>query len=370
MNAYVFAAKRLLRSAGFGLFLFISAVAVFFAPLIGREETVPPGAIVDEDNSEISKKVEEQLIGMDFVLCESEEELLEGIESEEYNCGVVLPDGFGERLMADELDGAVRFITSPTSFAPELYRTKAAASVFSAYAPYITADSLEYIGTNSEEVVAKYEELTESGYLFGFDVVIGETEIIPENERSRTYTLAAGAIFLFALLVYGSSDVSVRDCGSFVRRIGVSGTVKNVLVPGVFVRAVFAMLAMCAALILAFFVSGERFCVGLIPPVCVYILMLSAFSVLLSVIFRKAAHVQTVSFFIVLLSLVLCPLYFDVTLGLPWVMPFRYLLPTYWMWVAVDHTAICAVAAILMLPISVLLITLKWRRNIPDLIEQ
>lgn len=370
MRAYLFAAKRLLRSVGFMLFLFISAAAVFLSPLIGREEAVPPGAVVDCDNSEISKKVVKQLIGMDYVLCESEEAMLAGIGGETYNCGVILPNGFGERLLAGEFDGSVRFITSPTSFTPELYKTNAAACIFSVYAPYITADSLEYIGTNTEEAAEKYDELTANGYLFSFDVVVGKTHAEPENERARTYTLTAGALFLFALLVYGSCDATARDCGALARRIGVRRTVNRVLLTGIVMRALFAMLIMCAALMLASLVSGDDFCAELILPFCVYILMLSACSILLSAIFKKSSYVQTVSCFVVLLSLVLCPLYFDVTLIAPWVSALRCLLPTYWLWLAAEHTVICAIAAILMIPISVLLITLKWRGNIPDLIEQ
>lgn len=370
MRAYIFAAKRLLRSVGFMLFLFISAAAVFVSPLIGQEEAVPPGAVVDCDNSEISKKVAEQLVGMDYVLCESEEALLEGIGSETYNCGVILPNGFGDLLLAGELDGSVRFITSPTSFTPELYKTNAAACIFSVYAPYITANSLEYIGTNAQEAVEKYEELTANGYLFSFDVVIGKTHAAPEKERAHTYTLAAGALFLFALLVYGSCDVTSRDCGALAKRVGVEHAVSRVLLPGVVVRAIFAMLATSAALVLASTVLKMSFCAELIIPFCVYILMLSACSILLSAIFKKSAYVQTVACFIVLLSLLLCPLYFDVTLIVPWMSVFRCLLPTYWLWLAAEHTVICAGAAIFMLPISVLLITLKWRRNIPNFIEQ
>ncbi len=365
MRFFLFAMIRLWRKPVFPILLFFTAAAIFFAPMLGREEALPPAAVCDLDGSTISATVRDALCAEGFVLCADEMTLREGVRDGIYDCGVILPEGMEAAVRAGELDALLPFVTAPASYVPELYRNHVTAAVFSAYAPYITASVLADTAISEEEVLAEYRSLMESGLLFSFSLSRGEDAVKPENARALTYTLGAASLLLFALLVYGSCGVLTHDGTAFMRRIGVRKTMRFILIPALSARAVSAFFVTAPALVLGAVVHDAAFLFRLILPIGGYILLLTAVSTAMSVLFVDEKQIQTLSCFLLLLALVLAPIYTDITLTLPWTSVFRLFVPPCWLWYAADHPFVCAAIGIAALPLALLLLTLRRRQHLP-----
>ncbi len=365
MKFFILTCKRLFRRPAFLLLLLSAAAAIFFAPLLGRDEAIPPAGVCDLDGSAASAAVCEMLCADGFVLCDDEAELRAGVQSGRYDCGVILPCGMEDALRKGRTEGMLPLITAPTSFVPELYQNHVTAAVFSVYAPYLTADVLADTPISEEEVLEEYRTLMESGLLFSFTLSTGEEAIQPENTRALTYTLGAASLFLFALLVYATCGALTGDCARFARRIGLGRTLRFILLPELVLRAALAMLFSAAALCLASFITEAPFLLRLIWPICVYILLLSSLSMVISAVFSHVGQMQTLSCFLLLLALVLCPIYTDVTLTFPFAAVLRCFVPSYWLWLAYAHPLPCSVVAIALLPITYALLYLLRRLRLP-----
>lgn len=362
MRFYLLAFMRLLRSVSFPLMLAVTAAVIFAAPLIGREEALPPAALFDADQSPASAAVADLLAEDGFLRCPDEQSLRDGVRRGLYDCGLILPAGFGEALREGTLGESLVLVTSPVSLVPDLYRNQAAAAVFAVRAPYITADALSHTDITEAEVLAEYSRLAARGSLFTFSLTDGETAVLPADDRAVTYTVSAAAFLLFALLT-GSFSAVLRDADALLPRTGAVPFLRSVLIPSAAVRTVSAAAVSALALLLSSAVSGDARMCGLILPVCAYALLLTAFAAVLCAILPDAGRIRTVSCFLLIASLVLCPVYLDVTLALPWLSYLRMLLPSFWMWAAAAHPVLALLIGTAAVPPALLLLYLRLHRR-------
>jgi len=323
--------KRAFRS-GFGLMLLFLVILITAAPGLGRNETLPPAGVCISDKGVISERISKHLSELGFELCQSEEIMRKRISSGEYDCGAVIPEGFGEKLASGMLDEAVLFITSPTSFAPDVYQNQLSAAIFAEYAPYITAEALSGMEITAEEALEAYRQRLDGGQVFSFDIVYsGTEEESAEPQRASAYTLAAASLMIFAVMSHSCCGIVRADSRLLSKRIGGGRMFVCSVLPDLGVRVIGVILACGVAVGLSGVLGGG------IPPrlllaIALYTLAVTVFTYGAAVILRTPARLQFLSFFVILASLVLCPIYLDVSLFLPWIGYLRAALPTYWLW--------------------------------------
>lgn len=367
MTYVLLAAKRASRRVYFPMFLCILALALCFAPLLGREEGMPPAAVCDLDLSDTSARIVEYLAHGGFLICGSEAELYESVKSGKYDCGVIIPSGFERALLDGNIDGAVKLVTSPTSFVPDIYKNRAAAAVYAEHAPIIAHSLLPESDITQSEMLEKYRELCARGTVFSFETVRGADSTAASltwgDDRARAYTLGAASFFIFAIMMYTVCDIKTCDIDTLSRRIGMKRTLFTLVIPDITVRILGILLAVFVSAAASHTLGTDTAVTALCPAMVVYTLLAASWSILAVTVLADAGRVQTLTFFILVCALVICPIYIDVTLFLPWLRHLRWLVAPYLLWLCADYPQFMAAAALSAFPLSITAIYCRFRER-------
>lgn len=340
---------RVMRTGYFPVLAVLLAVMLFLLPMIGSRGEAPAAFFVP-GHDEVSVRIAGKLTELGYTAAGSEEELKKGVSGGRYDCGVILdPDPAG-LISRGETEKLGTFVVSPLSARPDLSRDAAAAVLYAEVAPYLSAGLLEGSGITADEVTERYRERMEEGYRFVFDLVTVDGKEA-ETAGGPDFTGGAAALFLFAALMFSSARMLSDDAAALTERIGKRAVWFRVLLPEMTVRAGLLILA-------AAFSRGLPF-----AGIAVYILLLTFFGASAALILGRT--LPLFSFFVVLASLAVCPVYTDLTLVLPWLRTVRCVFPTYWLWLASDHPAVMAAAAAVFFAVSTALFLLAGCRKRP-----
>jgi hypothetical protein len=331
MNSLLFSFQRTIRSASFLLMLLVLVTVI---PLFaGSAETISPapaGFVGARIKDASAQKIEAYLLENGFVECADEEELYAEISAGNLECGVIIPDELEKRLRAADLDNLLLFIDSPTALLSDLWREYAAAAVYSVYAPYITADVLSDSEIELEEVLAAYDDMMSSGYAFTFEIETISGAMEPAQVRTTQFVLFACAVLIFIAVGFGVCIPVVSDSKIMGSRIGARRTIQNLYLPQLVIRNLLVWLAGAAGVWLAGFQS-------FIPMLAVYIILINCTGLVLLSLFDGKSWLQIFTTLICLASVVLCPLFIDISLFFPVFGFLRKLCPTYWLWMLADN---------------------------------
>ena len=325
MRCILFAFKRALKSVSLVGLLAVYAAVIFLASLDGAAGNYPPAGVCGGGESEAAQRIVAHLTDNGFIRFDDEAGMLRQIESGALDCGVILPEDLALRLEQGAVDGCARFVTSPLSVTPELYRSHASAAIFREYAPYIAADALAENGVARGELLAEYEEMFAQGYAFSFEILSADGK---RSEQAGTSALVMGAaaLLMFALLLGAGTD-DVR--GNLMRRIGAWKMLRTVVLPLTLAYAAAAVAAGSAGLLLA----GAP---ELIAPLCIYALLLGAVRIFLMAVLDEVRERYILLALVLILSPAVCPIFADLSLFVPALRVLRCILPPYWFFLAAE----------------------------------
>ncbi|MGN1002309.1 MAG: hypothetical protein ACI4PC_06015 [Oscillospiraceae bacterium] len=353
MSALAFAFRRTFKKPAFSALLLLCALAVFLASLSGAAGEQPPAGVCDLDGSPESQRMVDWLLENGYQLYDDPAEMRALVETGELDGALVLPEGLSRRIRAGELEGALPFLVSPASYAPELYRSHAAAALFREAAPYVTAAAFAGTSVTEEEVLDEYFALFESGYAFAFQVTAENGTAIPDSARSRALVMGAAAVLLCALLLTAPAEELSGDFPGLLCRLGAKTALTKVLLPSLAVRALCAFAAAALGLLAGYLAGGGGYCLALLFPVFLYTGLLGAAGVLLAAALPGKGAGRLLLPLVLMASLALCPIFTDVTLLIPALGPVRWLLPCYWLWLIAERPLVwlaVTAAALLLAP--------------------
>ena len=357
MYHYLLAVKRTLRSLYFPILLVIFTFALIASVSLGENEGMPIAGVCDFDESITSKNIVAYLRQNSYELCPDEKTLRERVSSGEYNCGVVIPEGFEALLKADKLDKAVTFIASPSSFLRAIYTNHVTAAIFSEYAPIMSAASISDSSITKDEVIAEYRDMMADGAPFTFDIEYIEAKAPTSSQnrdvRTSSYSLAIASMLIFVMLMYSVCDLLSKDIKNIRGRIGMKNTLLHSVIPNMGIRIIGIILASIAAAFVSFLINKNTPLTELLSPIFIYSIATAALALFAASVFADAAKIQIFTFFVVILGFVLCPIYIDVSIMLPFAKYMRLLTSPYWLWIFADNTLYSSIPIIL-LPISCL----------------
>ncbi len=325
MKILLFSLKRTLRTPLY--FLFLLAVTLL-PPLfyhLGRTTDYPPaGYYAEEASDPASAQVIAYLEEAGFLAYPSEEALTEAVARNEVDAGVTIPAGLTEILQTNRYQKILRFLTSPTSAFPDLWREHACTAVFAVYAPYMSADLLKDAGITEEEMLDCYQTLMAQGRLFSFTLSTRTGRLIPDLDRSRRFFLGAVSLLLFLSVYFCVSAPLMDSVRALSPRIGRGRALMNLYLPGLVLR----ILGLFGAAAAACLIAGET---DYIRPVGLYLLTLVLFHFLLCLL-PGDNWKDVFLFFLTVFALALCPIYMDFSLLLPILGKLRLALPPFWLW--------------------------------------
>ena len=137
---------------------------------------------------------------------------------------------------------------------------------------------------------------------------------------------------IFAVMSHSCCGLIGADFRLLAKRIGGKRMLVSSVIPDLAVRVIGVALVCGGACALSSAVGGV-FSLRLLLAIVLYTVTAAVFSFAAAIVLRTPARLQLLSFFVILASLVLCPIYLDVSLFLPWVGYLRTVIPTYWLWI-------------------------------------
>ena len=362
MNALLFAFRRTLRARGFLMLLILCAAAVFLSSLQGSAGQTPPAGVCDLSGSELSRRVTDWLTDNGFVLCSSPEEAEALVSRGELNCALILPTDLETLVRECRLEGQIPFLTSPTSYAPELYRNAAAAALFRERAPYLTAEALSHTEISGADALARYWEMFQQGAPFSFQIATAEGAPLPLNGSERALTMGGLAILLMAALLTGFADLTEGSFPEMAARLGSGTAIRSVLLPQLAARAFLAAAAGVIGLA-AGSLAGSAHCSALIVPTLIYVLVLTDAALLLAALLPRRHHSFVLLSLLLPAALALCPIFWDLSLFSPLSGALRAVVPACWLWSVADHPLPWLVCGVIALPLSVGAPVLRLQRR-------
>lgn len=337
MKLFRFALRRAVRPLSV-LLLLLCAAAIALAGSAAEAVHTPLAGAVDLSGSSESSRILEHLLENGFVRCGTPEEAEMLVQRGELNCAVILPENLSQSIQSCDMEGRIRWIVSPTSFAPDLHKAHVTAAVFRECAPYLAAVPFEGTAVTAQDVVREYELMFEEGYAFSFDVLTAEEGRDPADLRKQSLVMGAASILLFAVLLSFCAELTDTSFRDMPERIGLRSALTKILLPGILIRAILSAGAGCLGLVLADLPH-------LISALVIHVFLLTGLGLVLTAILSGVRQLYILLCVLVIASAALCPIITDPALILPALKTVRYILPPYWLWLAAEHPLPMAAAA-------------------------
>lgn len=327
MTNWTLALKRFLRP-GTVVMLLLVALTVAGGKTAGRQAALRPCGLLCEDSHPAALAVREELLTRGFTAYESRAEMTEDISMGILDCGAVLLPGIGQGIEQADYAGFVQLLTAPDSFLTEAYQAHIAAALYTAAAPALIRQASQEAGIPLEpEAIGKaLDGMMEEGYRFTFEVVTTEGAAPETPDLGQAIALAGAALLLFGAVVPGTVRI-VADADRLWSRIGRKAALTRMLLPGLCWQALAFTLAAGPLL-------GEA---GRAVPG--YVLLLTALGLILA---RLPVNLRPLLPLVLLGSLALLPIYFDLTGLYPRLALLRRLLPPCWLPELSAHPALGA----------------------------
>lgn len=306
------------------------------------------------DNDPVTQRIADYLLANGFVLCDDPDEIRESVRTGKLDCAAVFPEGFTRRLTAGNLDGCVEFYRAPASYMPDLYKGHVAAAIYREYVPYISAEAFEGTNVSGAEVVAAYEAMFAEGYVFSFDVLLGDKSQEPQDLKTQYLAMGATAILQCAVAFAFCAGTLEHSFRAMIGRLGLRKSLRAVVLPETLFNALWTAVFGGLGLWLAGYPE-------LTVPFGIYSLLMFGTGLLFAAVLGTAHRVYVLLPVLVISSVALCPVYTDLALMIPAVEAVRCLLPAYWFWLIPRMPVLWAAIAVVALIASFGVIVAKCR---------
>lgn len=346
MTLLKLALKRFLTPGRLALLVVLS-LAIVGGRTAGHQAALRPCGILDLDSSAASIEVKQALLRHGFVSYDNLEAMTDDISLGVLDCGAVLAEGIGQGIGGGEYSGFVRLYTAPDSFLTEVYQAHITAALYTAAAPAMISQAARDAGVplEDEAIRREWDEMLDTGYRFRIEAVTTQGKAPEAPDYPQAIATAAAALVLFSMVVPGTVGL-VREANRLQCRIGKKKALTGVLLPALFWQLVLCTLASAPLL-------GKA---GWAAPG--YVLSLTALGLLLAPI---PVSFKPLLPLVLLGSLAMLPIYFDLTSLYPRLGILRYLLPPCWLPVFQQQPVLCS--AIGGLTAAVLLALYSVRRK-------
>ena len=318
--------------------LLIPALMTGCILLFSKEESSPSaGFALDTSSPSEQALAFSRLLEEDGFLLMEKEELRESVSTGRLDCGFLFPASFPEAGATPAPEGSIRLLCSQRTVLDAFFREKLAARLLSLSAPSLAAGIAGYYGFpgGEEELQDRFSAWYEDGELYSFTFESVEGTPAPE-EGILLSSLLSGivALFPFSALLLSAGSLSPRKNRGLLQALGGGSFFRLLVFPLGLLQFCLVFLFTVGSLLLI-----SAFFPGTIPSFIWYalpwyLLSLSGVEALASAFLPSAGAFLLPAVFSV--SLILCPIFLDITVFLPLLEPLRWLLPPCWLYLPSD----------------------------------
>lgn len=347
---FLLSCKRQLKKAFFLILLLLLPAGMW---MFHKAEQESSGKIAialftdgDEWNQRIAETLTEGEHSFDFYQCETLKELQDDVASKKAECGYSFPAGFRELLRDGKYKRSVRLYVSPSTVADKLSSEVVFAGLFDIFGRELLK---EYTRTGAafetaraegrrdleQELIWKeleplYDQYLENGSTFAFEYRTAGEGVIKENTVTAVFPVRGiCAVFIFVMglaAAVTAGEDETRGLYTSMTAGRKRGCMLVQLAAPVFLSCLSAYA--CLALSGSLRTAGRE-----VMSLLVYGILVLLFSYLLLIIIRSPLIIAGLIPFFILGSLVVCPVFADLSVFVPvlgvlrrFFLPFYYLI--------------------------------------------
>lgn len=333
--------KRQLKHNFFIAALLLVPVCLFaFAQIEERDSGKILIGIYGED-TEFVPEIFAALLSQDgmfeFYICETEEILKDDVASRKAECGYVFKNDFKEKLDDRDFKRSILVYSAPSTITAELSKEVVFAAMFEIYGEYlleqfvIESDIFTDMdaGRVQEELKAAYHNEMRSGSTFSFQYETLSTEPV-ETGNARIAFPVRGILAIYLMIIGLFSVVALRQDEE--RGLFITLTYAERVPCKLASTAAPVCMAGVSVLVTLLITGNLDHGVREVPLLIIYIIMILLVSYILKMVVKDPVVLCGLIPVSILCSMVICPVFFDISQWLPQLEPVRYLLlPYYYM---------------------------------------
>ncbi len=331
--------KRQIKKPSFYLFVF----GVIFLLYLVQNMILPSAKNtrigIFAENGIYAEKTKETLLqkegGLTFVEVSGEEELKDAVYRGEYDCGFILPERLDAAMAERDLKDSVTYIYSTATTKGMVAKESVYAVLFRFLSSEILKEESEN-GTLFEESSTEAEEavLEANEHYLGGDEIFTVNFVKTENgntaesaeKGSSTDTLAGvlGSCIFAAALLYGRYRFGA-EYETIARKL--PGQTREIIR---FLQILIPLILLSAPLTVIFAVMQKKAVLSLIPSMALLVMLSALWSFLFSFCFRSEQKYLCGILGVLIISVLLTPVFFDLSVYVPAVGVVRRVFPAYY----------------------------------------
>ena len=332
--------KRQLKHPFFMITLLLVPMCLFAFSQVEKQDSGKIRIGIFGEDREFVPEVLEVLAAQEgmfeFYICQSEEMLKDDVASRKAECGYVFRKGFYEKLDEQDFKRSILVYSAPSTIAARLSQEVVFASMFDVYGEYLldrfVNESGIFEGMDLNQVLAEmkaaYQQEMDSGSTFSFRYETLSTEPV-ESTSARIAFPVRGMLAIYLMMIGLFSVVALRQDEARGLFVTLSETARipcklaSVTAP--------VVMAGISALVTLLVTANFDYGIMEVPRLLIYIAMIVAVSYVMKLLVKDPVVLCGLIPIFILCSMVICPVFFDITLWLPQLEPVRYLcLPYYY----------------------------------------
>lgn len=298
----------------------------------------------DAWNQEVAEKLEADDGSFHFYICETQEEAERDVMTGEAECAYLFPDKFKESLDSGDYNHKVTVLVSPSTVAEKIISEKVFSELFEIYGRELLADygkngaafqtvmmqlsTSEKQESACEELLSLYDKYKNNGstFSFSYQTLSGEAKDDRASMKAVFPVHGMAAIFIF-IMGLAASVMAGED-----KKNGIYAAVRSperwlLQTAGI---AAFVFMAEISAFAALFFTGNISDLFKETVKLIWYLLAVTAYAFLCMEILKKPGLVAALIPFFILGCILICPIFFDISIFLPEFGAVRRFLPPWW----------------------------------------
>lgn len=336
---FLLSCKRVLKRPFFLLLLLLIPAGMWLFHETGTKGADKIVIALYTEGDAWNESVAEELINsgssFEYYRCASGEELIEDVMSGRAECGYIFPAGLFEKLQKGTYKRAVTLVTSPSTVAAKLASEAVFAGLFRVYGVNLLEGYAEkgepfqdfQKDAVWEELNPLFHDYLTNGSTFAFEYATEDGGVIKQDTVKAVFPVRGiVAVFIFVMGLAAAVTAGEDEQNGLWR--AVNNGRKQLYMAAQIAAPVFLS---CLSAMACLYVSGSSR--GILKELSVLVLygfLIILFSWFLQRLLKNPLLLSGLIPFFIIISLVVCPVFADLSIFVPAFKELRFLLPPAW----------------------------------------
>ena len=289
-----------------------------------------PCAVFAEDDSETARHIMDGMQSDEYLITDSREAFMDAIRRGKADCGIILKAGLDERMESMDLTDCAEMWVSPRTSLERMYGLLVSSRIYNEFAPYLTIRAFSDYGYSITLSSVKEYFLNIREEITPLTFTITDIDGAPVNEAPGI-DLPLSLIAIASWIAFGFYSIGVlrRRSRSITLRFSRWQRVQKVQIPQILGTGLCFCISVLAGILLGRLLLPFALGHLLLKAVLYFLILMVLFLLLCETPLSDHVLICIIALD-ASLSLVLCPLFWDITAYAPWLSYVRMISVPYW----------------------------------------